>query len=324
MKKNMLTRFFIHSVIFTLIFFLLLTLVSRIFLPKSNSEFGGYDSGGFYGFRKNTMDILVAGDSNAAEGIAAPLLWTKYGYTCYTAGAPFRSVIGVYYTLEKILKTQQPKVLILETDSLYQDTGMKGLESAAKQIWENNFPVFRYHNRYKSSLKQRDFTKTTDYRWCAPYNGYSPSKTISHYRLPEHFLSETNSRQPISKIQEFYLKLLSDLCRKHNIHLIFMSMLSPKSWSYPMHNAIQDYADRHQIPFIDCNLNYQKYGFEPDQDLRDNGTHQNVYGAVKTAGILADYLKQHESDYNLKDQRKHAEYEQWKRNASRFSTEFSF
>ena len=79
-------RLILKFVIFILILFILLLILSRILLPKNNSEDAGMNDARamkILGEYENTIDMLVYGDSEAYASIIPMQLWNDYGYTSF-------------------------------------------------------------------------------------------------------------------------------------------------------------------------------------------------------------------------------------------------
>lgn len=56
----------------------------------------------------------------------------------------------VYYSLEKALENQIPKVVLLETNAAYTTFGMYvEANRIFENIVKNNFEIYNYHNRWK-------------------------------------------------------------------------------------------------------------------------------------------------------------------------------
>ena len=70
--------------------------------------------------QKDTIDVIVAGDSESYTTISPMQIWKKYGYTVYAAGQPGAKLTETKYILSRAFKTQSPKVVMLETNSLYR------------------------------------------------------------------------------------------------------------------------------------------------------------------------------------------------------------
>lgn len=57
----------------------------------------------------------------------------------------------------------------------------------------------------------------------------------------------------------------------------------PNHLTYARHNAVNDYAKKNGIPFLDLDLKRKRIGFSWKTDSRDAGNHLNCYGAKKVS-----------------------------------------
>lgn len=104
---------------FLLVLSMAVFLAGHYLMPTSNRYLEGYTTGGILGEDFDTVDVLVLGDSNAAQGIT-PMQWYEdYGVTGYTYAAGWMSVFTLYYRLRTIYEEQNPKVVVLCTDVVY-------------------------------------------------------------------------------------------------------------------------------------------------------------------------------------------------------------
>ena len=98
---------------FLLVLSMAVFLAGHYLMPTSNRYLEGYTAGGILGEDFDTVDVLVLGDSNAAQGIT-PMQWYEdYGVTGYTYAAGWMSVFTLYYRLRTIYEEQNPKVVVL-------------------------------------------------------------------------------------------------------------------------------------------------------------------------------------------------------------------
>lgn len=80
---------------------------------------------------------------------------------------------------------------------------------------------------------------------------------------------------------------------------------SQTTWTYARHNAVNDYAKKNGIPFLDLDLKRKEIGFSWKTDSRDAGNHLNCYGAKKVSLYVGQYIKNH---VQLEDKRQNAAY----------------
>ena len=99
---------------------------------------------------KDTIDVLVIGDSESYTSISPMDLWIRTGATSFNCGQPGQRIQETRFLLKEALKTQSPKVVLLETNVMFRDPGF--IENITMSIVEPvryYFPIFRYHNLWK-------------------------------------------------------------------------------------------------------------------------------------------------------------------------------
>ncbi|MEG2931398.1 MAG: hypothetical protein RR825_06385, partial [Ruthenibacterium sp.] len=77
-------------------------------------EDGSLSMEAYYKQPKNTVDLLVMGSSHAYEGINTTALWTDGGIAAYNLCGSAQPIWNTYYYLREALKTQTPKVIVLD------------------------------------------------------------------------------------------------------------------------------------------------------------------------------------------------------------------
>jgi len=292
---------------FLLIFCIFLALSSKIIIPKSNKDLLYFNAGGILSLAKNTLDYVVIGNSNAVEGFSPLDIWNSFGYAGYTCGEPWQNTTGSYYMLKKILETQSPKVVILDTDTLYErKTNLSSLENDFNIALQYIIPVFRYHNYWKR-LNITDFLMKKNYTWHhSDYGHVVLTKTIAYSGTK--YMAPTDKVQNMTPQMEYYLNRILSLCKEKGIALILVSIPSPTFWTMAQHNAVTSYASGHDISYIDLNLNYQDYGLDWATDTRDRGEHLNCYGAKKVSNYIGKFILE---NHSLPDHMNDPSYAQW-------------
>ena len=175
-KKNMLTL--LKAVAFLLVLSLLLQITSLIFMPKENKPEDGmnnYITRGYRGEPKNSLDMILVGNSDLYRGFSPIVMWNDYGYTSYVCGLPAKRMWNSYWVLKDSLKTQKPKAVVLEVDCAYNTKNpkyipqseinkigaVKTLDSVQKNgpkkplINKNKFPfkqIFRLYYSFKKGI----------------------------------------------------------------------------------------------------------------------------------------------------------------------------
>nr|MCR5792964.1 hypothetical protein [Lachnospiraceae bacterium] len=99
----------IKIVAFLLIFTLLFTVFYRALSPGY-----GMSMKQAYQLPNDTIDVLVVGSSHAYRSINPQVWYSEHGTSGYVIGTPTQAVWNSYYLAKEVLKTQHPKVIMLE------------------------------------------------------------------------------------------------------------------------------------------------------------------------------------------------------------------
>ena len=68
----------------------------------------------YYGLPKNTVDVLVTGSSHAHVHINPAILFEENGISAYILSSSNQPIWNSYYYIVEALKTQSPKLVIVE------------------------------------------------------------------------------------------------------------------------------------------------------------------------------------------------------------------
>lgn len=285
------SRFLKHTlrcVVFLAVLALLLTGVSQLVRPKNNTRSDGIHdpaANGILGEPDNTIDLLILGDSESYSAFIPMQLWQQYGYTAYCCGTSRQTLYYSEAFLHKAFQKQSPKLVILETDVIFIDFsyGSMLLQEAG-----DLFPVFSYHDRWKS-LKANDWRMTVNYTHTENAKGYqlrcnATPADASNYMTP------SDAYAPIPKRNRAYVERIKAFCDENGAQLMLVSTPSTVNWNMARHNSTQALADKLQIPFIDFNTMSDQVSINWSTDTRDQGDHLNYFGAKKVTAVLGDYL----------------------------------
>ena len=91
--------------------------------------------------------------SEAYSSFSPLQMWKEHGFTSYVSATSGQRLTYGYRLLEKALRSQKPKVVVFETNSIYSP--INGLTQFVS-FPMNKLPVFEYHDRWKS-LDAQDF-----------------------------------------------------------------------------------------------------------------------------------------------------------------------
>ena len=297
----------------TVICCLLVTVTIYIYIclivsPKSIYDSGGsnyYQGMGFLAEPENSIEVMMFGNSDVYAGFIPAKLFDKYGYTSYASGTSLQTIGEINHLLRKTLKSQTPKVVVLEVDCLY--------EKSYKGINDTNILLapFTFHVRWKE-LKLSDFytipdrTKKYDIS-----KGYVYSNKIYKFENKNYMGNNDSKPLPTPKRNLRQLKYFIETCRENNIEIVFLELPSSSSWNYAKHNFIKNLSKKKNIPFIDLNVKNNNYNIDFSKDFRDNGNHMNVNGAEKATLYIGKFLHKNYSIF-LSNKHNHIEYKHWK------------
>ena len=137
---------------------------------------------GFYACEDNSADVLIFGASHPEFGISPMKLYENTGIVSYDLASGSQPLEVSYYMLKQALKTQSPKVVLLDPETFFHDGYEEAkngtwrlimdkiplndvkLEMAADYgtrdfgdgYWTVLFPIIKYHSRWET-LTQIDF-----------------------------------------------------------------------------------------------------------------------------------------------------------------------
>lgn len=301
----------------TLLFLLLLG--STFYVVDKTLQFK-YDDGitpieDFYVYPKDSIDVLLLGSSHMGVNIDTTILCNQYGIASYKMWGDTQPIWISYHHLVEALKTQHPKVVVLEALGLSHGIDYSGYTNSVKNTmglrWSMNkvqailasyepedyesafFPLAQYHGRY-AELNEKDFSY---YFWDRPYSEHNTRDW--NIICPMDAPSTTQEKLPIGEKQLKYFKKIVYLCQKNQIPLMILTSpyTAPEDERARL-NSANEYLEQEGIPNLDCLTNYEAYGFDFSTDFGDNAGHLNSTGCAKLTGILGQYLK---DNYDLPD-----------------------
>lgn len=315
----------VYIIIFIVSIFLTIDVLNRIFIPKwlhSSDNMHGYITRGYFAEKNNSLDVVFTGNSDTFRGISPMEIWNDYNITSYNYVSSGQRMWTAYYMLNEALKTQKPKVIMLNIDGIFSDnhSSMSNYQKVfdtwpmsknkIKAIMDPSFdfsygrklafvfPIISYHSRY-NELTNEDF----EYAYSDFHNPYKGiDLTIDSKPFEGEYIKDSDEIYSLNQKVLKYLDKYVDKCKKEKINLEFIWIPSPDSWSASKSNAVMEYASNNGIKFTDLNYIYKDLGIDFNIDTADGGDHLNIYGARKVSKYLGEYLKnnytfkKHDSD----------------------------
>lgn len=309
MKKERVKNI-IKVIVFMLIFCGFMALGSVMLYPKTSDPEGGLsnpNARGFYGEPKNSIDLVVMGNSNAYSAYSPMLMWKKYGIPSYVVAEGAQNIAETVNILEELLTCQKPKLIVLDVDLLWQGkTQVSRVEGNVKSLIYKYIPIMKYHDRWKGFALGDSF-KAKNYTYRSSSRGQYLSKTVVPY-TGEDMMVKTADVESVPKSSRFFLKMFLDLCEENDIDVMFVEMPTANSWNYKKHNGMTKYAKELGIPFVDLNTTEGKNAINWKKDTRDGGRHLNCYGAKKVTREIGKYISE---NYTFTNKKKDPEYKSW-------------
>lgn len=285
----------------------------------------------FYAQEENTVDLLILGSSHSGMNLDAETFWSEYGISSYALWGSVQPFWNTYHFLVEALKTQSPKVVVLDvyaatngeeySDDARQVTNIAGMKlsrnkleaikvSAPKERWWNlllGFPI--YHQRY-AELSKNDFLH---FPWS---EGQKENKgTGVRYGTKEYSVEDASLVTEVAQIyekQEKYLRKIIELCSEEDIPLLLIKTPTvPRIYEQPYYNAVAQIAQEYAVPFYNFNQMDAELGFSGNYYWTD-GAHLNTEGARLVSRYLAKILVE---NYGIQDHRGDENYHSWQTNA---------
>ncbi len=283
--------------------------VQRLLVPK---YMGQVVEGAFiqeYYQDDTPHDVLFLGDCEVYENLSPVVLWREYGITSYIRGSAQQLLPQSYYLLEDTLRYETPKAVVFNVSAMQQYTqenetynrmtmdGMRWSSSKWNAIQatkmedehmiEYLFPLLRFHSRWKE-LEPDDFRYYISGHLVS-HNGYYMRADV---RPAGDFPTERRraSYEFDPRAWE-YLENMRKLCEEKKITFILMKAPSLYPvWYDQWEQQIINYADSHQLTYVNCIRQIDEIGIDFSQDTYDGGMHMNVYGAEKMSHYFGKLL----------------------------------
>ena len=292
---------------FFLILGILLYMLQCMYYPKYNDQDNGmYDQNAhaFYAEPENTLDVVFMGNSEAYSAFSPLELWHEYGMTSFVCAKGASSMAEIEYNLTEFLKTQKPKVVVLETDVVFAPyTTKKLFDKNFQDEVETEIPIIRYHNRWKYTGPKQWFSPI-DYSWKSPSKGQMIISVSEPYESEKLDLPDGAGKDylngRINPITKYYVNRIKSICEENGISLILVSVPNTLTGSKKNYQALNKYAEQIKVPLLDLQKEEASVGLDWTKDTRDGGVHLNTRGARKVSLFVGERIKK---NYDIPDRR---------------------
>ncbi len=330
-------RKIICPILFLGIFAFLFIHISYILRPYAGSA-SRKNICGFYAEEENSLDIVCVGASSVFAFWEPMKLWKDMGITSYNFATGVLPPQLIQYELEEILKTQSPKLLIIELrpfsiaeDGYYQQKEVANMYHDVPL--RNSLDNMRYSaNRFKAVLhtvpKDRDrlpylidlmkyhsewdrlLDRQSQLFWnnCA-HDVTKGFKLVDKYRPLKHVdYSSDIATRPLSEQLEGILTDLLKYCKEKQLPVLFLvNIYNQKQQDKELYNWMSEIISSYGFPFYNTNDYEQAIGVNFETDYYDN-SHTNIFGSEKYMNYMEQYLQ---ANYQFTDHRGESAYASW-------------
>ena len=315
--KNIILKRVLKAVVAIVILCLVYLYLCVVFLPKDLTDRASdkyYRAISITKEEKNSLDIIMYGNSDLSSAIIPMNLYKETGITSFLNWGNQQSLDTIKNQIKTDLKRQKPEMIVLEVDCIYYENKV---DTETAEYGNPLLAPFKYHTRWKE-LEFKDFIGDFSFE-ADDYKGYMYITKNGKYKY-KNYMGNSKEIEPIQKSVVDDVKEIKKICDEENIKLLFIEAPSPSSWNMKRHNGVKDLATKLDIPFIDYNLNLEKFDFDYANNFRDKGNHCNYKGAIKITKYLADYLNE---NYNFADRRNDKNYKSWDDLAQKYEEMYS-
>ncbi len=329
-RRQLIRKYIVRAGLFFASFLICFLFIVRTLRFKNTD--GVYMMKTFYEQEPDTVDLLILGTSHAFENINPGVLWEEQGVASYILGGPNQRLWNTYYSLKEALKTQKPKLVLLEgyavcfegdyvTDGqIVSNTFGMQWSRNKKEAMEITIPkkrmgefapeYIRYHSRY-TDLSSEDFLKDKGDPYYENWKGFFCNFNTMYYDTQD--VSQISDRRELNeKNRVFYEKILQ-LCSDEQIPILIVISPYPNASPEDMmaFNTAEELAERYGAAFLNCVREPDRFPIDYSVESAD-AEHLNYKGNQRFTKQLSVYLSE---NYSLPDRRGEAGYYSWQKNA---------
>ena len=289
---------------------------------------------------KDSIDVLCVGSSHCFADLDPGEMYQRAGIAAFDLSASEQPFWNSYYDIVTALRTQSPKVILLEGYAAIDVP----VDSESSRVIKNTFGIqnrsdreaairasapkedvgdyllsYRWwHSRYRD-LSEDDFYRRDDNEIKAFKGGTLSSLTEAQEMPPVDSWPE--EPMPLSEKQETYFRKIAELCRDREIPLMVVVAPYILTESDQRHfAALGEICAEYEVPFINFNSEewYRKLDLDFATDFAEK-SHLNFRGNRKFTDLVTDLLV--DSGIELPDRRGDSAYASWETYAERMAEE---
>ena len=314
-----------RAAVFLVLFLVLACCALYVLTPKG--DYGPGSMMNLYCQEEDTIDVLALGTSMTYAAVNTNVLWANWGIAAYDLACAEQQYWHTYYYLEEALKTQSPKLILLDAKAAtYPDSATKRGRTV-----QNTVGIRDQQTRWRAvaasgqedargfflSFPQvhENWKKLTAESFALPgwtggrathWKGYIEQDATEIHTKPS--LVWTNIRKNLNEREVEWFGKICDLAEAHGIPILLVAYPNPDYASDHMYyNALWALADARGIPHINFNDPKGHYRFRYASEFAD-WQHLNTQGGLRLSKLLGAYLAEY---YDLPDRRGGAAWQSW-------------
>lgn len=290
---------------------------------------GGMGVSSFRNCYKNA-NVLFFGSSHIFSNLNAGALWKERGIASCSLAHSEQPVYMSYYQMKNSFKYDVPEVAVFEVymTTIPEEYNLSKIDShytnalltypiyrnfwervEAAEFFEDNKASFilglpTYHSSYKN-VEKNDRDLYAGFRYQFGRNEEGQWDNRYRYKTDDISFEEMGE---LSKETEEYLGRMKDLCEQNGV--ILLLLITPYQAAYEhmcVMKAVEDWAEKHDVDFLDMNNYVEDIGIDLDTEMYDWG-HARIDGSVKNSEWLAQYLAE---NYQVSNYKGNSGYEIW-------------
>ena len=251
----------------------------------------------------NSIDVLFLGPSQMFCTVDAQRLTEEFNINSYDFGASTQCLESTNYYLREALKTQNPKVVMVELSAVFLNKS--DMTDISYSMSYAPMPFSR--EKWNSLLEVSDGNKKTAIEYSIPllvyhsrWNVVSLDDITYYFKKHDYSARGFLARKHIQKLSVAYnqaydgdiqeipkdsvnaILSIAEICRENNIELVFFK--APVSdWTRNDSAVVKRFLNENNLNYLEMNDYLDEIGIDDDK-------HLNVTGAEKSTDFIAEYL----------------------------------
>lgn len=318
-KKNFYIKRTLRVVSLVLAVILTVAFLQEYFLCRYDSNKVRVD--GFYMEDKNSLDVVFIGASELYAGFSSTYAYEKFGYTSYPLATASMSSKVYKTALKEVLRTQKPKLIVIEINAFVYDRYKSEKEEANIRKFIDNVPLnsnkiefvkenYEFSDRFEYYFPFLKYHSTwSEYPYCfrnvannfdLKSRGYSVLKGMKtksqihkakKKRILNDRLTNDNTCLPLAPELEASLRDLLQFCKDEELNVVFMRMphiVYRKMYDrFARTNTAGKIIEEYGFEFLNFERFYEDIGLDFEKDFY-HSDHMNIYGCEKMTTYLSE------------------------------------